>query len=164
MNTIEIKHKITGETLYTAIAKDGETLTVRSAIEMAVSDGSNLIGSDLIGADERGSTLIGAKMEDTPIIQNIHAVVYAAASVPGALNMNNWHCGTTHCRAGWVVTLAGEAGRILEGKIGTPAAAMAIYMASDPARWENEPLPDFYCSNSEALTDMKRMAEEGCVS
>lgn len=47
MNTIEIKHKITGETLYTAIAKDGETLTVRSAIEMAVSDGANLSGADL---------------------------------------------------------------------------------------------------------------------
>jgi hypothetical protein len=31
-------------------------------------------------------------------------------------------------------------------------------MASDPDRWKTERLPDFYCGNSAALADMKRMA------
>jgi hypothetical protein len=74
--------------------------------------------------------------------------------------MGSWHCGTSHCRAGWVVTLAGEEGKALEDKIGTPAAAMSIYMASDPERWKTERLPDFYCDNDKALADMKRLAEE----
>jgi hypothetical protein len=72
--------------------------------------------------------------------------------------MNMWHCGTSHCRAGWVVTLAGKEGADLEAKIGTPAAAIAIYMASDPERWKTERLPDFYCNNETALADMARMA------
>jgi hypothetical protein len=69
-----------------------------------------------------------------------------------------WHCGTSHCRAGWVVTLAGKEGADLEAEIGTPAAAMAIYIASDPERWKTERLPDFYCGNATALADMARMA------
>ena len=52
----------------------------------------------------------------------------------------------------------GQPGLDLEAKIGTPAAAMAIYMASDPERWKNERLPDFYCDNATALADMARMA------
>jgi hypothetical protein len=72
--------------------------------------------------------------------------------------MSAWHCGTSHCRAGWVVTLAGKEGADIEARIGTPAAAMAIYMVSDPERWETERLPDFYCGNTEALADMARMA------
>ncbi|QMV32375.1 hypothetical protein T2_00058 [Ralstonia phage Elie] len=73
-----------------------------------------------------------------------------------------WHnaCGTTHCRAGHVVALAGEAGKELESKIGTAGAALAIYLKSDPERFKTERLPDFYCDNDTALADMKRMAEE----
>ena len=74
--------------------------------------------------------------------------------------MNAWHCGTAHCRAGWVVTLAGDAGIALEARIGTAAAALAIYLASDPSRWLREQLPNFYSSDVDALKDMKRMAEE----
>ena len=70
--------------------------------------------------------------------------------------MKDWHtCETTHCRAGWVVTLAGEGGRALEWAYGTPAAAAIIYMASDP---DLEKIPDFYCDNETALEDMKRLA------
>ena len=61
-------------------------------------------------------------------------------------------------RAGWVIHVAGQPGLDLEAKIGTPAAAMAIYLASDPERWAVEKLPDFYCDNETALADMKRMA------
>lgn len=51
---------------------------------------------------------------------------------------------------------AGAPGRVLEGCYGTPAAAALIYQASDPTL---EKIPDFYCSNEEALADMKRLAD-----
>jgi hypothetical protein len=72
--------------------------------------------------------------------------------------MGVWHasCGTTHCRAGWVIALAGEGGRVLEGCYGTPAAAALIYAASDT---KLDRIPDFYCSNTEALDDMERLAK-----
>ena len=120
--------------------------------------GADMSGADLRDADLTGAYLRGANLTGAPAIPEIHKAVYAAASQPGALDMGQWHCGTAHCRAGWVVTLAGKEGLDLEAKIGTPAAAMAIYMASDPDRWKTERLPDFYCGNSDALTDMKRMA------
>jgi hypothetical protein len=69
--------------------------------------------------------------------------------------MTQWHCGTTHCRAGWVVTLAGEGGKALEWAMGTPAAAAIIYMASDP---DLERIPNFYDTNDNALADMARLA------
>ena len=119
---------------------------------------ANLSEADLSGAYLIGVDLRGANLSEAPIIEDIHAKVYAAASQPGALDMGQWHCGTSHCRAGWVVTLAGKEGLDLEAKIGTPAAATAIYMASDPERWKTERLPDFYCGNNTALADMARMA------
>ena len=74
--------------------------------------------------------------------------------------MGSWHkhgyCGTTHCRAGWVVVLAGEEGKALEDRIGTAAAASLIYLASDPTL---DKFPSFYCGDGEALADMKRLAE-----
>jgi len=71
--------------------------------------------------------------------------------------MDTWHsCETTHCRAGWVVTLAGDAGKALEAFHNTPLAAQLIYEASgykiNPAK--------FYVRNEEALEDMKKLAEE----
>jgi hypothetical protein len=126
-------------------------------IEAKLSE-ADLRWANLSGANLSGAKLSGAKLSEAPVIENIHAKVYAAASQPGALNMMHWHCGTSHCRAGWVVTLAGKEGLDLEAKIGTPAAAMAIYMASDPDRWKAERLPDFYCDNATALADMARMA------
>ena len=70
--------------------------------------------------------------------------------------MGQWHCGTTHCRAGWVVTLAGEEGAALEKYHNTELAAMLIYRESgspiNPAR--------FYDSNEDALADMKKRAEK----
>ena len=114
--------------------------------------GANLSSADLSGANLRDANLRGA-----PKIDNIHQRVYEAASTPGALDMDDWHrCDTTHCRAGWVTTLAGEAGLELESRIGTPAAATLIYLASDP---NLERIPDFYCGNETALEDMKRLAD-----
>jgi hypothetical protein len=91
-----------------------------------------------------------------PVIANIHTKMLEAVSQPSALDMGTWHCGTTHCRAGWAVTLAGEEGKALEEFFGTEQAAMQIYKASgspiNPAR--------FYDDNASAMADMKRLAEE----
>ena len=72
--------------------------------------------------------------------------------------MGAWHsCETTHCRAGWVVHLAGEAGAALEKRFGTLLAAMKIYDASDPDYRINP--CRFFDDNISALADMKALAE-----
>lgn len=91
-----------------------------------------------------------------PKIENIDKVVYEACSAPNALDMQDWHtCETTHCRAGWVVTLAGQAGKELEVFYGTALAALLIYKESGspihPTR--------FFDSNEDATLDMKKRAE-----
>jgi hypothetical protein len=70
--------------------------------------------------------------------------------------MSQWHkCGTTHCRGGWVVRLAGEAGYALERFYGTLLAAQLIYRESG---YEINPCR-FFDDNKEALADMKKLAE-----
>lgn len=92
-----------------------------------------------------------------PVIPDIHKAVYAAASQPKALKMNSWHtCQNTHCRAGWVVTLAGAKGERLESRFDTLLAAMKIYDASDPS-FKINPCR-FFDDNEAALEDMKRLA------
>jgi uncharacterized protein YfcZ (UPF0381/DUF406 family) len=72
--------------------------------------------------------------------------------------MSDWHtCETTHCRAGWVVHLAGEQGKALESATSTQHAAMRIYRASDPT-WR---MSNFFAGNAEALEDMKALADKG---
>lgn len=72
--------------------------------------------------------------------------------------MSDWHtCENTHCRAGWVVALAGEPGRALEKFFNTELAAMMIYDASDP-NYKINPAR-FHDSNEDALADMKKLAE-----
>ena len=125
---------------------------------------ADLRDADLRDADLRGAVLSGADLRGAedwiPRIKHIHQAVYAAASNEGALNMGAWHqdgfCGTTHCRAGWVTHLAGDAGRVMDAMMGTAAAAALIYAASDP---DLERTPDFHASNEDALADMKRLAE-----
>jgi len=120
---------------------------------------SDAVLSDAVlsGAVLRGAVLSENSLEGVPFIKDIHKAVYEAACKPDALDMGNWHsCDTTHCRAGWVVHLAGDAGRAMEYCLGTPAAAALIYLKSDP---KIEKIPDFYCSNEAALADMKRLAE-----
>ncbi len=70
--------------------------------------------------------------------------------------MDSWHtCGTTHCRGGWVVHLAGDAGYALARYHNDLLAAQLIYRESgapiNPGR--------FFDSNADALADMKRLAE-----
>ena len=114
--------------------------------------------ANLSGANLSGAYLRDANLRGVPKIENIHQKVYAAASQPDALDMSSWHtCETTHCRAGWVIALAGEAGAAMEFCLGTSAAASLIYLKSDP---KLEKIPDFHASNKDALEDMKRSAEQ----
>jgi len=92
-----------------------------------------------------------------PIIEDIHKKVYAAATATSeSLDMTTWHtCEITHCRAGWVVNLAGEEGKALENFHNTELAAMLIYKASG---YEISPV-QLYLNNADALRDMKALAE-----
>ena len=92
-----------------------------------------------------------------PKIDNIHIKVFETVSQPNALDMGDWHtCNTTHCRAGWGVHLAGDAGYALERFHNTALAAQLIYRESgyqiNPCR--------FYDGNEDALVDMKKLADE----
>ena len=72
--------------------------------------------------------------------------------------MSVWHsCDTTHCRAGWVEVIAGEAGKTLAKATTTLFAAMMIYKISSgikvsPTR--------FFENNKTAMADIERCAKE----
>lgn len=94
-----------------------------------------------------------------PVIENIHTkILEAVTATPDALKMSDWHtCETTHCRAGWVVTLAGKEGKELEDRTSTLFAAMQIYHKSStihvsPTR--------FFEGNNKAMEDIQRCADE----
>jgi hypothetical protein len=94
-----------------------------------------------------------------PVIENIHQKVYEAVNRPNALDMTDWHtCDTTHCRAGWVVHLAGAPGYELEKKTTTLFAAMQIYHKSSP----DIPVSParFFDGNEKALQNIKECAEK----
>jgi hypothetical protein len=87
-------------------------------------------------------------------------------SAENALDMSTWHksrdcneeggyCGTTHCRAGWIVTLAGKAGKELEAKTSTAFAAMQIYRKSSQIQVSP---PRFYEDNKTAMADIEKCA------
>ena len=105
-------------------------------------------------------------MPEIPVIENIHQKILEAVN-NGILKMDDWHsdnsknhegayCGTTHCRAGWVVAISGKIGVELESIFGTENAAMQIYNASSDIKVS--PVR-FYESNEVAMKDIKRCAE-----
>lgn len=119
-----------------------------------------LSDKDNISANPDVAQGVGAGPPPVPVIENIHQAVYAAASRPEALAMDGRHrCENAHCRAGWVIALAGAEGKALEAFYGTLLAAMLIYDASDPVFRINP--ARFLDDNEAALADMKRLAEGG---
>lgn len=96
---------------------------------------------------------------NAPKITDIHQKILESCRMDGALNMNAWHsgCGTTHCRAGWAVHLAGEKGREIEKSTNTAFAAMLIFKASSPIRVASA---RFYDSDEAAMADIERCAAE----
>jgi hypothetical protein len=95
-------------------------------------DGSRAV---LRGADLSGAT---GKASIDPI-PDIRSKLLAAVSADGCkLDMQSWHtCDTTHCLAGWVVTIHPQ-GKLLEYLFDTGTAAALILDAC------GEAIPDFY--------------------
>ena len=133
----------------------------------AVLSGAVLRDADLSGAVLRGADLSGAVLRDAdlsdaknmpfvPFIPDLDGKILAALGKEGCkLEMNNWHtCETTHCRAGWAITLAGDSGRTLESMMGPAAAGAIIYATCYPGM----KIPNFYADNNEALKDIKSRA------
>ena len=166
------------QTVYQAVMealKSGADLR-RANLSGANLSGADLSGADLIGAYLRGANLSGADLlratllranlrganlsgviglPDAPVIAGIDAAILAAIAAGGELLMVRWHtCETTHCRAGWAITLAGERGKELERLYGPSMAGALIYHASDPDR----PIPDWLASNEAAMADMRERA------
>ena len=109
----------------------------------------------LTGADLRGADLSRAVLSGVPIVPHIDAAILAAIEAGGTLDMGDWHtCETTHCRAGWAITLAGEAGAKLETQFGPAAAGALIYAASRPGKL----IPDFCATDEDALADLRACA------
>jgi hypothetical protein len=128
---------------------------------------ADLRGAVLSGADLRGVVLRGAEI---PSIPHIDAAILASieankAAGKNGLKMATWHdsndcdesnwCQTTHCRAGYAICLAGAAGFALEKKVGPAAAGALIYAKSRP----DQPVPNFYDSDENAMADIRRAAE-----
>ena len=179
----DVRNRWSGDVQFTAAIEVTPDMAPRIKLGLAVKwaqkSGANLRGANLRGANLRGANLGGAYLGDAdlggadlsgadlggadwiPKIENIHQRIFDAASKDGALDMSTWHvggyCGTTHCRAGWTVVLAGEGGRVLEGAYGTGVAAALIYQASDP---KLERTPNWNAPNEDALADMQRLAEQ----
>jgi hypothetical protein len=91
---------------------------------------------------------------DVPVIEQLDAKILAAVeSGAGKLDMSRWHsCQTTHCRAGWAITLAGDAGKALEEKYGPHHAGRMLYIASTGR------VPHFFADNEGALADLRACA------
>src|ERR1051326_4361077 len=135
----------------------------RAVLTDAVLAGAVLAGADLTGAVLADAVLTDAVLTgavlagaDIPVVPDIDATIYAAITDgKGELQMGAWHtCETTHCRAGWAITLAGEAGRKLEKRYGPAAAGALIYAKSRPG----VPIPNFYAGDEAALADIKACA------
>jgi hypothetical protein len=101
-----------------------------------------------------------ARNPDVPVVEALDAkILSVVTSGQGKLNMAQWHtCETTHCRAGWAITLAGEAGAKLEAKVGPHQAGRMIYRASTGRA------PQFFATDERAMEDIKRCADESQAS
>ena len=129
----------------------------RASLAHANLDHANLAHASLAGVSFTGASLNRATLPDgVPVIGDIDAAILAAIGEDASgLDMKDWHCGTTHCRAGWPVKLAGEAGAKLERRFGTGPAGALIYAASRPGM----PVPNFFATNADALADLRKCAE-----
>mgnify|MGYP000658954062 CR=1 FL=1 len=117
--------------------------------------GANLSGANINYANLNGADLSGAQLPVVLVVPGLDQKMREACEIPGSLNMCTWHtCETTHCRAGWAVVLAGEAGRALEDQISTPTAAALIYAST----YLDRKIPDFYTNNGDAMQDIRRCA------
>lgn len=128
-------------------------------LEYAELEGANLTGADLTGAKLKGIQLRNANLTGVtvgcpiPVVPDLDRKILARIDAGATLDMSNWHtCATTHCRAGWAITLAGPDGAALEAAVGSAAAGALIYHASVGY------VPDFYADDLDAMADMRAHA------
>ena len=179
---IEIKHRDTNATIYrsdtatTVREAVEEAVNAGANLSYAYLGSANLAGADLSYAYLGSANLAGANLADAdlssaylggadlggadlggfnaPSIPDIDAAILAAIENGGTLEMGEWHtCETTHCRAGWAIHLAGDAGRALETRIGPSAAGALIYAASG-----SHPVPYWHAANAKAMADLRERA------
>ena len=118
--------------------------------------GADLTGADLGGADLGGAILGGAICPEVPYVKNLDQKILERLELgKGELDMGVWHgCETTHCRAGWAITLAGSKGLALEKMFGSGTAGALLYAKAYP----DLPIPNFFASNEVAMEDMRNRA------
>ncbi len=146
----------------------GANLTGANLTDADLTD-ANLAGADLTGADSteapsepykrdasRADRMARFRLRhpEVPVVENLDAKILGVVTDGGGvLDMSDWHtCDTTHCRAGWAITLAGKDGAKLEEEHGPYRAGAMIYRASTGR------VPHFFASDSDALEDIKREA------
>ncbi len=130
---------------------------------------ANLCGANLSGADLSRANLSGAILPVVlPVFELDLRLAEVVTTMRARFDMGSWHgggditggaeseCGTTHCRAGWAIVLAGDAGRVLEDIYGPNAAGALIYAASRP----DKPVPDFTCDDATAMASILADAQE----
>jgi hypothetical protein len=137
---------------------------------------ANLSDANLRGADLSGAYLSGADQKEltreeyaqralkyrerhpeVPVVPELDATICRiVTSGEGTLDMSGWHqCKTSHCRAGWAIHLAGEAGYAVEDKYDSLRAGLMIYRASTGR------VPDFFADNKSALADICKWGQVG---
>lgn len=79
------------------------------------------------------------------------------ASGANIFDMDSYHCGTTHCRAGWAITMH-PLGHDLEKVFGSWLAGAVIYLDSRRGTALDGEVPDFFASNEAALDDIRLCA------
>ncbi len=126
--------------------------------------GSNLSKANLIGADLRWSNLskanlIGAKLPEVIKVEKLFTKILSAIESGGVLEMGGWHkCETTHCIAGWVVTIAGLYDSEKEDSMGTSYLAALIIHKS--CSYLEGKVPNFYSTNKDGMAFIKECAEK----
>ncbi|TAL45443.1 MAG: hypothetical protein EPN91_02195 [Salinibacterium sp.] len=118
------------------------------------------------GIDWHPDRLTKALASTVPVVPKLNVKILAALKRGAGFDMGSWHdswgsdkysCGSTHCRAGWAVALAGEPGIALEGNLGPELAGALITVASCPEL--RGKVPDFFSSTHDAMADIKRLAK-----
>src|SRR5439155_20297718 len=99
------------------------------------------------------------KNPSVPVVPRLDAQILDLIDTGrGQLNMSTWHsCETTHCRAGWAITLAGEPGKQFEKEYGPYRAGRMIYLASTGR------VPHFFATNGRALEDIRSCATKAAA-
>ena len=91
-------------------------------------------------------------------VEGIHTAVNKAVN-EDTLNMTNWHskCGTTHCRSGWAITLAGVEAKRLEALTNSMFAGMVVFALSSDITLNPQ---RFYDSKQNALQHIEACADQ----